>query len=106
VESRGFSLDQDKIWTAIKSLQNFINLYPNSDRAADAGTLIQSLREKLEEKSYANSKLYVTLGDWQAAVISLGNTLRDYPDTKNAEQLEFLTIRAQYEYARHSPEDH
>jgi outer membrane protein assembly factor BamD len=101
-----YPFDQNRTWEAIESLQYFINLYPKSDRVAEASKLIQNLRNKLEEKSYANSKRYVTIGDWQAAVISLGNTLRDYPDTKYAEELDFLTIRAQYEYAQHSRAGH
>jgi len=106
LDSPIFSLDQDNTNKAIESLQYFINLYPKSDRVPEASKLIQNLRDKLEEKSYANSKLYLTIGDWQAAVISFGNTLRDYPDTKYAEELDFLTIRAQYQYAEHSREDH
>ncbi len=88
----------------LNALQLFINLYPKSDRVAEASKLIQNLRDKLEEKSYANSKLYLTISDYQAAVIAFGNTLRDYPDTKYAEELEFLTIRAQYLYAEQSRE--
>ena len=105
LDSPIFSLDQENTTKAIESLQYFINLYPKSDRVAEASKLIQNLRDKLEEKSYANSKLYLTIGDYQAAVISFGNTLRDYPDTRFAEEIEFLTIRAQYLYAYHSRED-
>jgi outer membrane protein assembly factor BamD len=104
LDSPIFSLDQENTNKAIESLQLFINLYPKSDRVAEASKLIQTLRDKLEEKSYANSKLYLTIGDFQAAVISFNNTLRDYPDTRYAEELEFLTIRAQYLYAQHSRE--
>lgn len=104
LDSPIFSLDQDNTNKAIDALQLFINLYPKSDRVAEANKLIQNLRDKLEEKSYANSKLYLTIGDYQAAVISFGNTLRDYPDTKYAEEIEFLTVRAQYMYAEHSRE--
>ncbi|HEY8780879.1 MAG TPA: outer membrane protein assembly factor BamD [Mucilaginibacter sp.] len=104
LDSPIFSLDQDNTNKAIESLQLFINLYPKSDRVAEASKLIQNLRDKLEEKSYANSKLYLTIGDYEAAVIAFGNTLRDYPDTKYAEEIEFLTIRAQYLYADHSSE--
>jgi outer membrane protein assembly factor BamD len=104
LDSPIFSLDQENTNKAIDALQLFINLYPKSDRVAEASKLIQTLRDKLETKSYANSKLYLTIGDFQAAVISFNNTLRDYPDTKYAEELEFLTIRAQYEYAQHSRE--
>jgi outer membrane protein assembly factor BamD len=105
LDSPIYSLDQDNTNKAIESLQLFINLYPKSDRVPEASKLIQNLRDKLEEKSYANSKLYFTIGDYQAAVIAIGNTLRDYPDTKYAEELDYLTIEAQYQYAKHSRED-
>jgi outer membrane protein assembly factor BamD len=95
LDSPIYSLDQE----------NTTNLYPKSDRVPEAAKLIQNLRDKLEEKSYANSKLYLTIGDWQSAVIAFGNTLRDFPDTKYAEEIDYLTIDAQYEYARHSRED-
>ena len=104
LDSPIFSLDQTNTNSAIDALQLFINLYPKSDRVAEASKLIQNLRNKLEEKAYANSKLYLTIGDYQAAVISFGNTLRDYPDTKFAEELEFLAVKAQYLYAEHSRE--
>jgi outer membrane protein assembly factor BamD len=104
LDSPIYSLDQENTTKAIDALQLFINLYPKSDRVAEASKLIQTLRDKLEEKSYANSKLYLTIGDFQAAVISFNNTLRDYPDTKYAEEIEFLIIRAQFLYAEHSHE--
>jgi len=104
LDSPIFSLDQDNTTKAIDALQLFINLYPKSERVAEASKLIQNLRDKLEEKSFANAKLYLTIGDYQSAVIAFGNTLRDYPDTKYAEELEYLTIKAQYLYAEHSRE--
>lgn len=104
LDSPIYSLDQENTLKAIESLQLFINLYPKSDRVTEASKLIQNLRDKLEAKAYANAKLYLTIGDYQAAVIAFNNMLRDYPDTKYAEELEYLTIKAQYEYARISSE--
>src|SRR6195952_3152591 len=105
LDSPIFSLDQENTTKAIETLQLFINLYPKSERVAEAGKLIQNLRDKLERKSYENAKLYLTIGDYQAAVMAFGNMLRDYPDTKYAEEMDFLTIKAQYMYAKHSRED-
>jgi outer membrane protein assembly factor BamD len=104
LDSPIYSLEQENTLKAIESLQLFINLYPKSDRVTEASKLIQNLRDKLEEKAYTNAKLYLTIGDYQAAVIAFSNTLRDFPDTKYAEELEYLTIKAQYEYARISRE--
>jgi len=104
LDSPVYSLDQENTTKAIDKLQLFINLYPKSERVAEASKLIQNLRDKLERKAYENAKLYLTIGDYQAAVIDFGNVLRDYPDTKYAEEMEYLTIKAQYEYAQHSSE--
>jgi outer membrane protein assembly factor BamD len=102
LDSPNYSLDQENTTKAIETLQLFINLYPKSERVAEAGKLIQNLRDKLERKSFENARLYLTIGDYQSAVIAFGNTLRDYPDTKYAEEIEFLTVKAQFEYADHS----
>ena len=99
-----YSLDQENTLKCIESLQLFINLYPKSDKVAEASKLIQNLRDRLELKAYANAKMYLTIGENQSAVIAFGNMLRDYPDTKYAEELEFLTIKAQYAYAHESRE--
>jgi outer membrane protein assembly factor BamD len=102
LESPVYTLDQDNTLKAIESLQLFINLYPKSDRAEEAAKFIQDLRDKLERKSFANARLYLDVGDYKAAVIAFQNSLRDYPDTKYAEEMEFLAVKAQYLYAKNS----
>ncbi|MFS2188619.1 outer membrane protein assembly factor BamD [Mucilaginibacter sp. Mucisp84] len=102
LDSPIYSLDQDNTLKAIDALQLFINLYPKSDRVAEASKLIQNLRDKLETKAYANAKLYLTISDYQSAVIAFNNALRDYPDTKYGEEMEYLIVKAQYQYAYHS----
>jgi len=99
-----FSLDQENTVKSIEKLQLFINLYPKSDRVAEANKLIQLLHDRLEEKSFTNAKLYFTLREFQSAVIALNNTLRDYPDTKYAEEIEYLIAESQFEYAKQSKE--
>ena len=105
LESPKSGLDQEYTYRAIEALQLFINLYPNSERAEQAGDLIQDLRDKLEAKAFANARLYLDMGlqdDYRAAVIAFDNVLRDFPDTKYAEEMEFLSIKAQYLYASQS----
>lgn len=99
LESPIYSLDQDNTVKAIEALQLFINLYPKSERVSEATQLIANLRDKLETKSYANAKLFLDIGDYKSAIIAFRNSARDYPDTKYAEEMEFLTIRAQALYA-------
>lgn len=104
LDSPVYSLDQENTYKAIDALQLFINLYPKSDRLAEASKLIQDLRDKLEHKSFANAKLFLDIGDYQAAVIAFRNSERDFPDTKYAEEMDFLIIKAQYLYAKNSLE--
>ena len=102
LESPTFSLDQENTIKAIEALQLFINLYPKSERVAEASKLIANLRDKLETKSYANAKLFLDIGDYKSAVIAFRNSAREFPDTKYAEEMEFLTIKAQALYAKAS----
>lgn len=104
LDSPNFSLDQENTYKAIEALQLFINIYPSSDRVAEASKLILDLRDKLEVKSYENAKLFLDIGDYQAAVIAFKNSAKDFPDTKYAEEMEFLTIQAEYLYAKNSLE--
>lgn len=102
LESPVYTLDQDNTLKAIESLQLFINLYPKSDRAEEAAKFITDLRDKLERKSFANARLYLDVGDYKSAVIAFQNSLRDYPDTKYGEEMEYLSVKAQYLYAKNS----
>ena len=105
LESPKVGLDQEYTYRAIEALQLFINLYPNSERAQEASDLIQQLRDKLETKAFNNAKLYLDMGlqdDYRAAVIAFDNVLSEFPDTKYAEEMEFLSIKAQYLYANQS----
>jgi outer membrane protein assembly factor BamD len=104
LESPNSTLDQANTLQSIDKLQLFINLYPKSTRVAEASKLIQNLRGRLETKSYDNAKLYLTIGDYKSAVIAFKNSMRDFPDTKYGEEMEFLTIQAQYLYAKNSLE--
>lgn len=105
LDSPRSTLDQENTRKAIDELQLFVNYYPESERAEQAGALIQSLRDKLEKKAFDNAKLYYNMGladDYRAAVIALENVLRQYPDTKYAEEIEFLMVKSQYLYADNS----
>jgi outer membrane protein assembly factor BamD len=104
LEAPVYTLDQSNTQKAIEALQLFINIYPESERAEEAASLINDLRDKLERKSFENAKLYLDIGDYQSSVIAFENSLRDYPDTKFAEEMEFLIIKAQYLYALNSSE--
>jgi len=101
-ESGPYSLDQENTYKAIDAMQLFVNLYPHSDRIAESNSIIDALRNKLERKSFEDAKLYYTIGEYKPAIITLRNSIRDYPDSQYREESEFLILKSQYLYAKNS----
>ena len=100
--SPSHKLDQQPSEKALEDLQTFINTYPNSPRVEECNALMDELRLKLENKSYEQGKLYFDLKDYQAAMTSLENTIKDFPETKRSEELRFLIIKSSSELAKNS----
>jgi outer membrane protein assembly factor BamD len=98
-------LDQKTTQDAIDAFQLFINIFPSSNRVAEANKLIDELREKLVLKSYMNGRLYYDLGDYRAAVVSLANSLKEYPDSKYREELMFYLLKSKYLLGENSIEE-
>lgn len=95
-------LDQQPSVDAIEKLQVFINTYPNSTRIEECNALMDELRLKLETKSFQEGKLYYDLKNYQAAMTSFQNTLKDFPETKRNEEIQFLIVKSSAELARNS----
>ncbi len=98
-------LDQTDTQKAIDAMQLFINKYPQSLHLPEANDIIAKLRRKLEEKAYQNAKLYVKLGDYQAATITLKNNLKEFPDTKYREETMYLVVKSSFLLAEKSVKD-
>ncbi len=110
LESPEPSLDQENTYKAIDALQLFINFYPKSERAVEATKYIAILRAKLEDKAFANAKMYYELGgyditNYKSAVIALKNAQIEFPDIKYAEEMDLLIVKSQYAYAKNSTEE-
>jgi outer membrane protein assembly factor BamD len=104
-ESPKARLDQQVTQRAIDALQLYVNLYPESDRMEEANLLITELRDKLVYKSFLTGKLYYDMGNYRAATVALGNSLKSFPDTRYREDLSFMLLDAKYNLAIYSTED-
>ncbi len=100
--SPSFRLDQKYTLTAIEELQTFINAYPYSSRLEEANQLMNELRKKLELKSFESARLYSDMKQYQAAIQSFENILKDFPETDKAEQIRFEIINASFQLAENS----
>ncbi len=90
------SLDQTNTMLAIQAFQLFMIKYPESKKNEDCKKLITEMREKLVEKSFMSSRLYYKLEDYKAAIVSLNNSLSDFPDSKHREDIMYMLVKASY----------
>lgn len=91
-----YRLDQEYTDKAIESFQLFVNTFPTSDRVEESNKLIDDLRKKLEEKRLAQAELYRDLRQYEAAIQVLDNLLKDFPETKDAQELRFMIVESSY----------
>ena len=103
-------LDQTETIKAMTAFQEFVDMFPESDRVPEALKLMDELNNKLAYKAYLNSKLYFNLGNYlgnnyESAVISAQNALRDFPSTVHREELSMLILEAKFQQALQSIED-
>ncbi len=100
--SPSFRLDQGASQSAIDEFQVFVNLFPKSNKVPQCNQLIDELRRKLEQKGFAEGQLYYDLRQYQSAVISFDNLLRDYPESPDAERVRYLIAKASFLLAENS----
>ena len=97
-----YRLDQSNSLTAIEGFQNFSNNFPESKRVKECNKLIDELRKKMETKAFEEGMLYYDISYYQASIQVFDNLLKDFPETSNAEEIRFLILKAQYEFAKNS----
>jgi len=102
LDSPRFSLDQTNTYEAMKEMQLFINMFPNSDSIATCNSIIDELRAKLEKKAIEIGIQYYKTKHYRAAITSLENVMDDFPDTQNRELILYVMMKSYYFYAIYS----
>ncbi len=106
-------LDQSATYEAITEFQNFVEVFPNSEKREQAMAHIYYMEDLLVEKEYLSAKLYYDLGDYfgnctnggsnyQACVVTAENAIRSYPYTTLREKFAILILKAKFELAEKS----
>lgn len=96
LDSYPYYLDPSVTQHAMDNLQLFINIYPSSERVPECNKYMDELRGRLRKKSLELAKLYIRMEDYRAATVALRNTLKDYPELDNSDEVRFLLIRCAY----------
>lgn len=105
LESPNISLDQTDSYTAISEFQNFVDLYPKSVLVDSANMLIDTLRYKIVEKDFNTCMLYYKMEEYQAAITSFENFIKENPATHHREEIINYMVLTYYNYARKSVEE-
>ena len=100
-----YTKDQTETKEAIEKLQEFINLFPESEYVTEANTLFKELEYKLEEKAYSIAKQYNHISKYPASVKSFGNFLFDFPGSTLREDAMFYRLDAAYKLGMNSKEE-
>ncbi len=104
MDSPDARLDQTSTNKSIEALQEFVDIYPESERVPEANQLMEELRDKLAYKELINARLYYNLGNYLgnnylSAVIVARNALEKYPETVHREELSFVILQSYYQQA-------
>jgi len=115
MESPDPRLDQTNTYKAMGQFQDFLELFPQSERKEEAQNTLFQLQEKLAMKELLTTRLYYNLGNYLiypfpggnylSAEITAQNALRSYPFTKYREDFMYLIFKSKYEMAVQSVDE-
>ena len=113
LDSPDARLDQSDTYRSMEQFQNFIELYPQSERKEEAQNALFELQEKLALKELYAVKLYYKMGDhskilgenYLACVITSQNAIHTYPFSKYREEFMYYVFRSKYEMAIRSVDE-
>jgi outer membrane protein assembly factor BamD len=93
-------LDQAFTQEAAHVLLSYLNRYPEGVYVNSASAQLKELNSKLALKDFNNAKLYHRLTHYRAAVVTLENLQKDFPDSPYNEEAAYLKADAQYLYSK------
>ena len=99
-----YSKDQEDTNTALEKLQEYINLYPESNNATEVNSLVKQLDFKLEKKAFETAKQYNRISDYKASISAMDHFIVDFPGTSLREEALYIKFDSSYQLASKSVE--
>lgn len=78
--SPGYALDQKFTLDAVNAIQNFLDLFPNSERRGEVEKYFTEIKTKLAKKHFESAHIYRRLGEYEAAIVYYDQVITDYYD--------------------------
>ncbi|WP_299216382.1 outer membrane protein assembly factor BamD [uncultured Dokdonia sp.] len=101
--SPSYYLDQADTYKAMEKLQEYINVYPDSERQEQANAMVKELQTKLEKKDFEIAKGYNTIGasrnTFPNAIKAFDNFISAYPGSVYREDAMFWRFDSAYQFA-------
>lgn len=97
-----YNLEQSSSYEAIDAMQNFLNKYTQTEFREQASNVIDEMQRKLEKKAYESAKQYHKLRIYKSALMAFENFRKDFPDSKYNEEIAYLKIEVQFDFAEKS----
>ena len=111
LDSPYVNLSQKSTQKAVHVLRAYLGKYPHGVYMDKASAQLSVLMGKLALKAFNSAKLYHQLAHYRAAVVTLENFQKDFPDSSYHEEAAYLKVDAQYCYCKevekarkHAPE--
>lgn len=100
-------LDQSKTIAAMQELQQFVDFYPQGEKAEEAKQLLFDLQENLALKEVLSAKLYYDLGNYifnnyESSIITARNAMKVYPYSIHKEEMHYYVVASLYQIAKNS----
>ncbi|MBI2258871.1 MAG: outer membrane protein assembly factor BamD [Flavobacteriia bacterium] len=94
--SPDYYLDQKDTELALNYMQEFINLFPKSNRIDTCNVIMDELRLKLEKKNFESIKLYNKTNQYRSVVTTSKTFLNEFPLSKNKESVYEMLLDNSY----------
>ena len=115
LDSPDARLDQSDTYRAMQQFQDFLELYPQSDKKEEVQQALFELHEKLAYKELRSVRLYYDLGNYTlyafpganylSCVITAENAMRSYPFSIYREDFMYYIFKSKYEMAIQSVDE-
>lgn len=107
LDSPDARLDQTSTMRSLNEFNNFLEYFPQSEKAPEAMNFVTKLQDKLAYKEFLAARLYYNLGlymgnNYEACVVTSREALKSYPFSPFAEEFQILIVRAKFELAVNS----
>ncbi len=102
--SPAYSKEQKETVDAIEKLQDFIDVFSNSEHVPEANKMIKELEFKLGKKAFEIAKQYNTIEDYEASIKSFENFMFNFPGSALREDALYYKFDSAYKLAINSVE--